>query len=306
MPVQCPACHTTDSDDFPFSSHVDSPKDREYFKTRKFPAKFLKCVSCLSLFQDPWPSVDETREFYQTNYQNYGKSNVPLLPLLLNKWESLAAKKFVKSFRGNAHILDFGCGTGSFLNNLFDYGCTHLTGFDFSYNRLEQECENGISYFNNLVELKNSNKSFQVIRMNHTIEHLTDVDDTLYLLGSMLNSGGVIVGQTPNATHYTASLFNGYWGPLHFPYHTVLFSEKGLKKSAEKAGLELVNVSKTVQPTGWAMSLENIFKELSGSKKQGRTFPYVFIMLFCMPMVILDYLLPWNKTGVINFALRKI
>jgi len=299
MQVRCPACLATQSSVF-----VERPVDREYFSERGVPASFLRCEICQSLFQDPWPTADEVQEFYSPDYQNYTTTSVPLLSNVDAAYQRQQGAAFTKRFGRDAAVLDFGCGQGGFLRVLAEAGCSQLAGFDFVlYDELVDTP--GTRFFDDLDQIRASGMRFDVIRMRHVIEHLTDVDDTMRALGALLNEGGQIIGQTPNAAHYTARLMGQYWGPLHYPYHTVLFSRDGLRDAAARGDLRLTETTGPLMPSGWALGIENMLKGVFNSRSRGRTAVYTFLMALSMPMVLMDRIMSPKATANFDFVLEN-
>lgn len=282
---------------------VVNPADHEYFVTRNVPVAYWQCPDCKCLFQDPIPSAEEASSFYGPDYQNYVNTRVPLLASVYRRLQITAAKTFVRKFGLDAKVLDYGCGHGLFLDSLWQRGARALVGFDFDSKPpplLSQKAE----YYSDLDALRRTGRRFSVIRLNHVIEHLTNLDETMQMLSSLLAKGGVIIGQTPNAAHHTFPRYGASWGPLHFPYHTILLSPAGIGRAAPRWGLELLSCSKTLMPTGWAMSWENLYKSARGTRKVGRTSVYTFLMAASLPFVLWDYVRPGLDSSVFDFELR--
>ena len=299
MQARCPACLATQSSVF-----VQSPVDREYFCERSVSAAFMRCATCRGLFQEPWPTADEVQTFYGPDYQNYTTTSVPLLSNVDAAYQRHQGAAFTRRFGRDAAVLDFGCGQGGFLRVLAEAGCSHLAGFDFVlYDELVKTP--GTKFFDDLNQIRDSGMRFDVIRMRHVIEHLTDVDEIMCALGGLLNEGGRIIGQTPNAAHYTAGLMGQYWGNLHYPYHTVLFSPDGLRIAAARWSLRLTDTAGPLLPTGWAMSVENMLKRATGSRKRGRTAAYTVLMALSMPMALMDWILSPKATANFDFVLVR-
>lgn len=283
---------------------VAAPVDREYFNVRRTPASMLRCGACGSLFQQPWPTDEELRGLYASDYQNYTSSAVPLLSRAAAAYLRRRAAGFVRRYGRDASVLDFGCGQGGFLRVLAQAGCSRLAGFDFVlYDELASLP--GVRFFDSLDAIRTRGTRFHVIRMQHVIEHLTDLDGCMKVLGDLLEDDGQIIGQTPNAAHYTSRLMGQYWGPLHFPYHTVLFSPAGMARAAARWQLELRETAGTLLPTGWALSGENMLKDVSGSRTRGRTTLYSLLIALSMPMALLDRVLSPEATANFDFVLTK-
>ena len=283
---------------------VASPVDREYFNARRTPASILRCGSCGSLFQEPWPTDEELRGLYGSDYQNYTSSAVPLLSRAAAAYLRRSGARFVRRYGRDASVLDFGCGQGGFLRALAQAGCSRLAGFDFVlYDDLASL--SGVRFFDSIDAIRASGARFHVIRMQHVIEHLTDLDGRMTILSDLLEDDGQIIGQTPNAAHYTARLMGQYWGPLHFPYHTMLFSPAGLDRAAARWRLQLRETAGAILPTGWALSGENMLKHACGSRTRGRTALYTVLVALSMPMALLDRVLSHEATANFDFVLTK-
>lgn len=277
---------------------VSNPKDREYFSFRDVDVRILRCDGCGSLFQDPFPTANELSTLYPENYQDYTKSNVPLIGDIFLAQQRKAAKAFQERHGRESAVLDFGCGPGFFLKLLSEMGSSSLVGFDFGAYR---DTGGAFEFYTSLEAIKADGWRFDVIRMNHVIEHLADLDQTICQLANLLKPKGTIIGQTPNAAHITAKLFKGYWGALHYPYHTVLFSPASLNLAAKRWELDCGPCLPSFMPTGWAMSIENLLKGFSGSKSIGRSLVYPLLLGSAIPFVMVDQIR--GDSAVFDFTL---
>lgn len=301
MTQLCPACHAPNG-----AVAIARPRDWEYFTLRERQVTICRCGNCGSLFKDPWPSAREAQNFYGPDYQNYNNAKVPWLASLNAVFQRAGASAFLRRHgTSDISVLDFGCGHGDFLRSLSRLGCCRLAGFDFTpYAGLA--AVTGARIFDSIEALAASSERFDVIRMNHVIEHLTDLDKTMRLLAGLLAPAGRIIGETPNGSHYTSRLMRGWWGPLHYPYHTVIFSVEGLAAAAPRWNLRLCETSSSIMPTGWTMSAENMLKAIIGSRKPGRSAGYVALLALGLPFAFLDRLLTPAATAIFGFELSLI
>jgi hypothetical protein len=216
----------------------------------------------------------------------------------------MAARTFIRKNGLHASVLDFGCNQGLFLRSLYEAGARSLVGFDV----VKPSDPAALSYFrfsSSLESLRDSGERFDVIRMNHVIEHLADLDAVMKLLASLLTAAGRIIGQTPNAAHYTSYLMKTYWGPLHYPYHCLLFSSEGLREAAKRWGLRLCSTATTIQPTGWAMTIENLVKPVTHPKQKGRSPFYALYLFASLPFVCFDSVTRFSGTAIMDFELIR-
>ena len=141
------------------------------------------------------------------------------------------------------------------MNNLSEDGYYNLFAFDYvKHDALNKK----ILFFDNMEKLKNY--KFDLIILNHVIEHVLDPRDLLDFLFGMLKEDGKIIGQTPNFDDFTFKLFKETWGPLHQPYHINIFNKKSLKKFCNQMNFN-IKISQALMPTGLSMSIENQIKK---------------------------------------------
>lgn len=297
--MSCPACTSERAAVF-----VAEPRDLEYFTVRATPASILRCTDCQSLYQDPWPSAGEAQAFYGPDYQNYTSTAVPLLSHVDALYQKRQGEAFLRRHGRDAAVLDFGCGQAGFLRSMASLGAGQLAGFDFVlYPELRATAH--LTFYDDLDAIARTGQRFDVIRMRHVIEHLTDLDHTMRALRALLKPGGRIIGETPNAAHYTSRLMGRYWGCLHFPYHTLLFSTRGLERAAARWGLRVSHTAGSLLPTAWAQGMENVLKTWTGSRRRGRTAIYTLLMAASMPLAIVDRMLQPQATANFDFVLEE-
>lgn len=299
MKMVCPVCSSVDTQIFCLK-----PRDFEYQSEPINQSHVLRCMVCHALYQNPMPEEKEISSLYPENYQNYRSGN-PLLRSLYALLMRFRAYIFGKKYNKEIHILDYGCGGGAFMEELLNQGFSNIYGFEPIDNASPSSLDGRI--FRSMESLKISGKKFDLIIMNHVIEHLFDYESLFATLGVVLAIDGVVIGQTPNSRHWATRLFKRFWGPLHYPYHTIIFSPKSIEIQAEKYGFTLMCARASILPTGYALSIENLIKNLFSSleSKKGRCFFYGALGLLFLPFSIFEMILPGVKTSNFNFCLIK-
>jgi SAM-dependent methyltransferase len=293
----CPACHSTNH-----NTDVENPQDVEYFSARTVKATYEKCAKCQSLFQTPWPSEEELGTLYPEDYQNYTKKDVALLSKFVDMQNRAVAKAFVKNFGSNVSVLDYGCGDGRFLQSLHEEGLKKLIGYE-PHTRGDGVYKD-FEFVTDLSVLLGRGETFDIIRMNHVIEHLPHVDETMKTLAGLLAPNGKILVQTPNPDTLTRHIFRRFWGALHYPYHTILFTPEGMEAGALRWNLRVNSVAGSTMPTGWSMSLENIIKTLTKSQRRGRLPIYGFLAMGGMAVNIIEKIFAPKRTAIIDYILE--
>jgi 2-polyprenyl-3-methyl-5-hydroxy-6-metoxy-1,4-benzoquinol methylase len=155
------------------------------------------------------------------------------LPLYQEQIFSLMALTKLK----NGKLLDIGCGNGGFLSQMAEldwevYG-VELDKEAISMAKKKEELR---IFEGTLQDAQFKEETFDVITMNHVIEHLGDPLQTLEECFRILKKGGKLVVITPNLNSFGHLIFKRACRILEPPRHLYLFSAKSLLKSVEKGG----------------------------------------------------------------------
>jgi len=140
-------------------------------------------------------------------------------------------------------LLDIGCGNGYFLAQMRDLGWD-VVGVEPDPNAVKVAKEEyDLNVFCGAIEeIKFPENSFDVITMNHVIEHVLDPITLLSECKRILKPNGKLIVITPNIKSLGHRFFKTSCLHLDPPRHIYLFSPKSLITSAEKAGLKIKNV----------------------------------------------------------------
>lgn len=300
MKKACPACKEINSTQF-----INNPVYMEYFVKRKSKVTVVICLNCKAIYQDPFPKTAELEKLYPLDYQNYNKKSTPILSDLLNLLNNLNAKSFIKKFGKNKTVLDYGCGDGSFIKCPNKNDLKKIYGFDPNIRENNQINEKESCIIHKYKNLKKIGR-FDIIRMHHVIEHLSDLDNEMLFLKSLLKKNGLILIQTPNPLSISLKLFKRFWGPLHYPYHTILFTPESLKIASKRWELNLSSLAPSrIMPTGWSMSAENLIKNKFRIKIRGRTPIYSLLSISLLPISFLETIIFQNSSPIMNYVLMK-
>jgi SAM-dependent methyltransferase len=255
----------------------------------------LRCTDCDGLYLNPWPTPAEINRFYPPSYLSNTNSH-SFTSKLKGIFVAHSAKKFAKQYPSTSRILDFGCGDGVFLESLLKHGFKNLYGCDPMPKQFPR-----ISIAKDLSDF--GGVQFDVIRMSEVIEHMEDLDSVMISLRKLLSPTGVLIGSTPNAAHPSSKIFKRFWGFLHFPYHTMIFSPKGLFDSAHRAGFSSVEIHKNLVPTCWGMTVEHFIKYFRKKYPEGHIRTYGYLLLLTAPITFLDFILS-RLTSNMSFKLK--
>lgn len=137
-----------------------------------------------------------------------------------------------------SRILDFGCGSGKLLQNLYFYGFRNLTGAD-AFIEKDIFYPNGIKiYKRRLSEIE---EKFDLVMLHHSFEHLPDPLETLQEIRRLLEKDKFCLLRIP-VVNYAWEKYGKNWVQLDPPRHLFLYTEKSLRILAEKAGFTIEKV----------------------------------------------------------------
>lgn len=279
--------------------------DREYGVAGGF--DFKLCRKCQLLFMDPMPATADLLGFYPADYHGYGSPPSRLTEYLIKMNLKNRADLYGKLIGNNGLILDVGSADGYHFDVLNQFGNWQFVGVEFNDEVAQAGRKQGREIYTSTIEDFNfGERSFDLIIMNHLIEHVTDPNATIASASRILRTGGFIVGETPNTDSWDYRIFGKYWGGMHTPRHTHLFSPQSLRVLLENNGLILDKIEFSLDTSHWALSIQHFLQDKKWTKIElvhGRTFYYPLLLLALLPMNIIQRL--FRATGVIRFIARK-
>lgn len=219
----------------------------------------LYCSDCHLGFTDPFPSKEELSELYSTSVYRLekGKRFNLFVEFILNTL-LVSRRKRIEKIVNTGSILDIGCGRGSFLHEMRLNGW-RVAGTEFNDETASYAREGfGI---NISADLAFKEDSFDVITINHVLEHIPDPDQTIKKCYGLLKKEGLLVIAVPNLDSIQAVAGRGDWLHLDVPYHLVHFSEKGLRKLLERNRYRIIKTRRfdaEHNPFGWLQTLLNL------------------------------------------------
>lgn len=154
-------------------------------------------------------------------------------------------------------ILDFGCGLGwilSTLNSDWD-----KFGIEVSKFAADHASNFGSIYRGNYMNY--SEKEFDVVVMNHVIEHLPNPEEAIAKVHSILKPKGLLIIGTPNFDSGAARKYGNRFRLLNDPTHISLFSEDSLRRFIRDHGFKIIKAEYPFFDTPW-FNAENLLRLL--------------------------------------------
>ena len=164
-------------------------------------------------------------------------SLIVLLPLLRQRLDFRV--KYLRA-ESCAKILDVGCGAGVWAKYMKELGVA-VEGIDFDPGAVRNAEMNGIrTRLGSVEEANYADERFDLVNMNHVIEHLPNPVETLLECARILKPGGFVAITTPNSKSLAHHIFGKHWRGLEPPRHLHLMEPGTLAQIVEKAGLNVV------------------------------------------------------------------
>jgi 2-polyprenyl-3-methyl-5-hydroxy-6-metoxy-1,4-benzoquinol methylase len=152
-------------------------------------------------------------------------------------------------------LLDLGCGSGAWLLQMRDLGW-QVRGLDFDPEAVALARRRGLEVDQGpLEDQRYRAESFDVITLNHVIEHVPDPVATLAECRRVLRPGGRLMLFTPNTASLGHRLFKDDWRGLEPPRHLHLFGPNAMHHALLRAGFSGCDVRTTNSRYLWRCSL---------------------------------------------------
>ena len=138
-------------------------------------------------------------------------------------------------------ILDFGSGNGQMISALSEH--FYVEGLE-PEEQVRVKCiSDGKNVSASIEELTNSSAKFDLVVLFHVVEHFYNPKIELARIYELLNPGGLLILETPNAedallTEYQNEAFSDF---TYWSHHPMLHSKLSLSNLVSAAGFEIIS-----------------------------------------------------------------
>ncbi|MFL1010577.1 class I SAM-dependent methyltransferase [Flavisericum labens] len=195
----------------------------------------------------PQPSAEKLPEYYQSeDYISHTDSKRDLFEKAYHLVRSISLKNKLSIINfyseGKKTLLDFGCGTGDFLQTAKN---NHWKVNGIEPNDQAREIANiktNNSVYNIDEFLKFKENSFDVITLWHVLEHLPNLEEDLFKFKKLLKPNGTLIIAVPNYKSYDAKHYKKFWAAFDVPRHLWHFDKSSMEKLMASILLEVKKV----------------------------------------------------------------
>lgn len=240
--IICPHCGSS-----VVTKHIST---KDYFLT-KDSFDIYECLSCKVLFTYPFPEPDILySKYYKTdNYLSHNKKSSDLFSAAYRAVQKINIRiKLNLVERANQSmekkILEVGAGTGDFLA-----ACQRREWKCFGVEPSQQARAvakefNKLNLLSSISEVKENN--FSAITLWHVLEHIPNLNETIFQLKGMLSENGKLIIAVPNHNSFDAKHYKQYWAGYDVPRHLYHFNKQSMTSIIESKGFKLIEIKPMV------------------------------------------------------------
>jgi len=232
----CPVCQHTAFN--PFLTCEDHTVTHETFDLQQ-------CRQCRFVLTNPRPANGNLSRYYQSpDYISHSNRSQTLFDRVYQfartitlRWKYTIVQKH--SLDRPETLLDFGCGTGSFLQYCQTKGI-NITGVEPDSGARTIAQNNTQAKIS--ASLDDVQGSFHAITLWHVLEHVDSLNETVIRLRQLLRETGTMFIAVPNLNSYDATQYQRYWAGYDVPRHLWHFSSKTMTRLLTNHDLKLVSI----------------------------------------------------------------
>jgi len=255
--VPCNLCGSSDHG-FLFTAH-----DRLHGCEGTF--TYVKCNECGLVYMRPQITPGDMGRFYPADYGPHRKA----LRRRRSKKRVFKNKAYRRPFLASicseftreSRLLDVGCGSGVFLNDVRALTDCQVHGIDLSERAAktaEENYELEIST-GTIMESTFPDTYFDLITAWEYLEHVHNPSEVLLKMSQLLKDEGSCIISTPNFKSLNCKLFKDKWYHLDCPRHLYVYSPDTVSKLLDKAGLAVTGIAFDKTAGGFLRSLQYCF-----------------------------------------------
>lgn len=207
------------------SALTSAPSAQVHSNVKPFAAETFvvwQCVNCRSIHARDEVDLD----YYYAQYPFHGQTmNLPMRLAFRNKLKGLVALGLSRQHR----VLDYGCGSGLFVQYLVKQGYVHARGYD--------------AYASSGPYAEPPGTGYHFVHSQDVLEHVADPRAFLQTLVDLAEPGALLVIGTPDAGAIDLRAPQPFVHMLHQPYHRHIVSSAALVALAKSMHLTVHEVA---------------------------------------------------------------
>ncbi|MFZ6010766.1 MAG: class I SAM-dependent methyltransferase [Bacteroidota bacterium] len=208
--------------------------------------QLIKCNACKLIATSPRPTNDSLPKYYLSeDYISHSNRVTSIIDLIYKisrhftlRWKSNLIKKN-SSVSEPTTLLDYGCGTGDFLNKMKTAGWSVAGVEPSAIARTKAQQEYSLKVSEKLTQVK---EIYDTLTLWHVLEHVPDLNETLAQLTQRLSKNGTMFIAVPNYKCSDAKHYGENWAGYDVPRHLWHFSQENMSKLLQRHDLTLTKI----------------------------------------------------------------
>lgn len=298
---QCIICHKSlivnkkDSQDSLFLESVDALVSNQTFRIEK-------CYACCFLYTNPRPNKLEIKKYYRSDaYISHTENKQTLMEWTYFQVQKIMFRRKISLLKKHTKpqsrkILDYGCGTGNFMQYARQNGFMPVGYEPETHARRKAEAKSLDLKSHDEIMDKSNTEKYDIITLWHVLEHLHSFPEILNDFYTKLNPHGLLVIAVPMANSSDAKYYKKFWAGWDLPRHLYHFTRKSLVGALKTIEYELITTK--------GMPFDSYYMSLLSEQNKGSRMSYVrafFIGSWSNLMALLGKA-PWSSE---IFVFRK-
>ena len=195
--------------------------------------QMVRCDQCATCYQWPQLPWSELKRYYEGDYDSYAtaiQDESSWLRRAVLRVYPRKMRRFVERFHQSGQLLDVGCGSGLFLEEMQRSGRWELQGLEPTTSAAAYVRQRfGIPVIEQTFEQVDlAPESLDLVTLWHVLEHVQDPVGTLRKIWQGLRPGGYLICSVPNYESLSRCLFGPYWVGWDLPRHLFIFPRETL------------------------------------------------------------------------------
>jgi 2-polyprenyl-3-methyl-5-hydroxy-6-metoxy-1,4-benzoquinol methylase len=222
-----------------------------------------RCGDCELLFTNPRPTEEEIGPYYDFkeyySHEDQVRSFTQWLYQKIRKSSIQRKVGLIESLVKNGSLLDYGCGTGEFLQEAKKQRWT-VRGIEPSEKARTQALGKLPTEVLATLDELPEDDTYDIITLFHVLEHIHSLRKTIKKLVNHLKSNSYVVIAVPNPESADAKHYGSDWAGYDVPRHLYHFSQKSMTTFQDQFGLELVRIEPLVYDSYYVSLLSEGYK----------------------------------------------
>ncbi len=206
-----------------------------------------QCTHCMLLITNPRPSPSQIGPYYKSeeyiSHSNTKKGWLASIYQVVRKFTLGKKRKLIASYvSGKGRLLDYGCGTGEFLNEMKNSGW-EVEGMEPDQHASEQAISNyGLQVNPPSHIFTKTTAEFSVITLWHVLEHVHELKKVLKQIHVSLLDDGLAFVAVPNQQSWDAQHYGQQWAAYDVPRHLYHFTPESMGHLLSSCGFTIKKV----------------------------------------------------------------